>query len=964
MSDSPPIPSKQSAHVAPTHVAPKVQQSDAAKNAKQSAPEVIIKQVSPTQVSVRSSNQGQSVTLDSTDIKGQIDSNQRYNVTITSRSVLSSASNANVRADVTLSAAASVSASTSTAPQPTATSDSTASSPATKANAASNSTPPPASTSAQPQHATKDSAYKAANTAKTSEQLTKAITALQSQSPTVQNASLNSSQSVAEPRIAGGSNALTSNSNTSSTLQYQINKEQVNKNQLTSTPVLEFTKAQPLNTNIGELNRTISSQQLERLLRLPPSQFQAARIPPSLLTTQAQVVSQSGQTLTLNFNVLKNQQNLSLAVSPSTPSTIKNQDTVNVQLKPVGSHWQVLLSNKDTGTQSIASKAANEHIAPVLKQLLVNGASSSSVPLSQRAPTQTALTSPALSINIDSKVLSKSLSQALKTAPIPDGAPRLDTTTRAPNIASSQRHSPQKTPSNTGLLEAIQNIPPTKISIAINKDGSANIQNMDALSTSSPPVQLKVTQQNISNVLALIKTLNITVDPQTLKALASMSDAANNALAKENSGSNHLIDSPTPKDFVAKNSVSAVASVRQGISKIINALGGERAPEVKSASAMLGKGITPEVSTKALGPNPSANQNAKVEPTVAQAESVKTPTLDKLERRETVNIAAPEMTAKVKAQAIEVLHTLLRVVQARAEQPSESLNRLASALNDTQFIEEPAVKNIKEQVLEQIKQNIPQGKEQDAGQIRQLLTNQALSLSATQIISPVAGQGMLSGLVTLIQISLASRFARNQPQQGEKVSQGLNALFSSDPISSAGKTQSSAPVSPKGLSEFAQLEQKHQILREISRFFAGHQSSKISNAEQLLQGQDSFYYTLPSAFGNKLQDIELLVKRENDTSKDQQNEGAANSRIWHLTMKLSAGDLGELLTKAKLRQGTLELDFYTSNEQTKHQVMNYLPLFNKRLTALGIEVTKSQCQLGKIPDTLRQRPYQLLQTQV
>ena len=964
MSDSPPIPSKQSAHIAPPHAAPKVQQSDAAKNAKQSAPEVIIKQVSPTQVSVRSSNQGQSVTLDSTDIKGQIDSNQRYNVTVTSRSVVSSASNANVRADVTLSAAASASASASTAPQPTATSDSTTSSPATKANAASNSTPPPAATLPQSQNATKDSAYKAANSAKTSEQLTKAITALQSQSPTVQNASLSSSQSVAEPRIAGGSHALTSNSNTSNTLQYQINKEQLNKNQLTSTPVLEFSNAQPLNANIGELNRTISSQQLERLLRLPPSQFQAARIPPSLLTTQAQVVSQSGQTLTLNFNVLKNQQNLSLAVSPSTPSTIKNQDTVNVQLKPVGSHWQVLLSNKDTGTQSIASKTANEHIAPVLKQLLVNGASSSSVPLSQRAATQTALTSPIPSINIDSKVLSKSLSQVLKTAPNPDSAPHLDTATSAPNIASSQRHSPQKTPSNIGLLEVIQNIPPTKISLAINKDGSANIQNMDALSTSSPPVQIKVTQQNISNVLALIKILNITVDPQTLKALASMSDAANNALAKENSGSNQQIDSPTSKDFVAKSSVSAVASVRQGISKIINALGGERAPEVKSASAMLGKGITPEVSTKTLGPNLSANQNAKVGPTVAQAESVKTPTEDKLERRETVNIATPEMTAKVKAQAIEVLHTLLRVVQARAEHPSESLNRLASALNDTQFIEEPAVKNIKEQVLEQIKQNIPQGKEQDAGQIRQLLTNQALSLSATQIISPVAGQGMLSGLVTLIQISLASRFARNQPQQGEKVSQGLNALFSSDPISFAGKTQSSAPVSPKGLSEFAQLEQKHQILREISRFFAGHQSSKISNAEQLLQGQDSFYYTLPSAFSNKLQDIELLVKRENDTSKDEQNEGAANNRIWHLTMKLSAGDLGELLTKAKLRQGTLELDFYTSNEQTKHQVMNYLPLFNKRLTALGIEVTKSQCQLGKIPDTLRQRPYQLLQTQV
>ncbi|MEI8647714.1 hypothetical protein P4S73_06795 [Paraglaciecola sp. Hal342] len=132
-----------------------MQQSDAAKNAKQSAPEVIIKQVSLTQVSVRSSNQGQSVTLDSTDIKGQIDSNQRYNVTVTSRSVVSSANNANVRADVTLSAAASASSSASTAPQPTATSDSTTSSPATKANAASNSTPPPAATLPQPQNATK-----------------------------------------------------------------------------------------------------------------------------------------------------------------------------------------------------------------------------------------------------------------------------------------------------------------------------------------------------------------------------------------------------------------------------------------------------------------------------------------------------------------------------------------------------------------------------------------------------------------------------------------------------------------------------------------------------------------------------------------------------------------------------------------------------------------------------------------
>ena len=153
-------------------------------------------------------------------------------------------------------------------------------------------------------------------------------------------------------------------------------------------------------------------------------------------------------------------------------------------------------------------------------------------------------------------------------------------------------------------------------------------------------------------------------------------------------------------------------------------------------------------------------------------------------------------------------------------------------------------------------------------------------------------------------------------------------------------------------------------MREISRLFAGHQSSKIGNAEQLLQGQDTFYYTLPSALANKLQDIELLIRREHESSPEEQADDAQNNKVWHLTIKLSAGDLGEVLTKAKLRHGTLELDFYTSNEQTKHQVMNFLPLFNKRLTALGIDITKSQCQLGKIPDTLRQRPYHLLQTQV
>jgi hypothetical protein len=713
--------------------------------------------------------------------------------------------------------------------------------------------------------------------------------------------------------------------------------------QATNTSVLLFTSTQVANTS--QINATINSQQLERILSLPPSQIQAARIPPTLLTTQAQVVAADGKTTTLKFTSSATQQSSSVSLSASipVPNPFKNGQILNVQLKPAGNQWQMLLNSLNTGSQGIIAKATNDQISPVLKQVLVDSVSKMPTQGNTLQPRQSALAAnqPSPHIEVDSKVLSRVLASA------PTLIREANKGTNNPQI---NMHTPQNIKDNSVLMTALQSSPATKLRLAISKEGGAVIQNTDMLhpSAAKPAAQVNITEKNISSILTLLKTLNVPVDAQTQRSLlhiasnsADKSAAAiidpmlNQSLETKNSElrSNNLpID--RSQSHLSKLAVSAASSFRQGMHQFLNNITGDQQATAKAINAAA-------AGTVLLSSKPDTSEQ-----------------VDK------TNIAAPQMTPKVKAQAIEVLHSLLRVVQARAEQPSESLTRIASALNDTQFIEEPGVKGLKEQVLEQIKQNVPQGKEQDANQIRQLLTNQALSLSATQIVSPVSGQGMLSGLVTLIQISLASRFARNQPHQSDKLSQGINSLFSSESSSALGKANSSAPVSAKGLNEFAQLEQKHQILREISRLFAGHQSSKIGNAEQLLQGQDSFYYTLPSAFGNKLQDIELLVRRESESREDGKENENDNNRIWHLTMKLSAGDLGELLTKAKLRQGTLELDFYTSNEQTKHQVMNYLPLFNKRLTALGIEVTKSQCQLGKIPDTLRQRPYHLLQTKV
>ena len=80
-------------------------------------------------------------------------------------------------------------------------------------------------------------------------------------------------------------------------------------------------------------------------------------------------------------------------------------------------------------------------------------------------------------------------------------------------------------------------------------------------------------------------------------------------------------------------------------------------------------------------------------------------------------------------------------------------------------------------------------------------------------------------------------------------------------------------------------------------------------------------------------------------------------------MKLDIGDQGELLTKAKIRDEQLYLDIYSSNQALLEKVGVTLPFLLKRLTQLGLTVEEHKLQLGKIPDTLATRPYQILETQ-
>ena len=294
------------------------------------------------------------------------------------------------------------------------------------------------------------------------------------------------------------------------------------------------------------------------------------------------------------------------------------------------------------------------------------------------------------------------------------------------------------------------------------------------------------------------------------------------------------------------------------------------------------------------------------------------------------------------------LINLLRRVLPSVQSPSEALLQLDKVMN-TKQIQDPQLKSQIEQLINQVKQAIPQGKPTDSESIKQILTTTPLNLTPANLTTPSNQQGLMGGLVALLQVALASRVARHQNQLSERMSQFVSQL-------GAGKTAATTTTGTRTNLDLNQLDQRGQTLREIGKIFASHQANKLANAEQALQGQDSFYYTLPSAFGNTAKDIELLIRREPEKQENKDKKSTKNS-TWHLTMKLSVGEVGEMLTKARLTKDYLEVDFYTSNEKVKVLILEYLPLLKKRFDQLGIEMGKTQCQLGKIPTSLQNKPY-------
>ncbi|GGF74736.1 hypothetical protein [Alteromonas lipolytica] len=243
--------------------------------------------------------------------------------------------------------------------------------------------------------------------------------------------------------------------------------------------------------------------------------------------------------------------------------------------------------------------------------------------------------------------------------------------------------------------------------------------------------------------------------------------------------------------------------------------------------------------------------------------------------------------------------------------------------------------------------------------IKQLMTSSAWLQTAQTLSNPPSGQNFLNGLIQLLQVSLLGRHFKSQ----DDIEQVLSKLKAGNqPGGASGNVAGGilSAISGRQVREFAQLDAQQNLLKQLKGLLAGHQSAKLRNLEQALQGQDSFYYALPGLLPEQ-RPAEILIRREREQPKEQETESSHTQ--WHLTMKLDIGEQGELLTKARISQEQLYLDIYSSNQSLLEKVGLTLPYLLKRFKQLGLHVEEHKLQLGKIPDTLASRPYQILETQ-
>ncbi|CAI4161709.1 Flg_hook domain-containing protein [Alteromonas macleodii] len=240
--------------------------------------------------------------------------------------------------------------------------------------------------------------------------------------------------------------------------------------------------------------------------------------------------------------------------------------------------------------------------------------------------------------------------------------------------------------------------------------------------------------------------------------------------------------------------------------------------------------------------------------------------------------------------------------------------------------------------------------------LQQLISTQALVTTPINLTSPVNASSFVQGLVALIQLALSGRAMQRQP--GLKTQIDAPDSIVSKTLANMGVTAQPSRVSQ----DMNQLDGRQQLLSQLKTLLSSHQQNKIANVDSRIQGQDSFYYILPSLSQHQ-SPPELLIKREQGGQNNKHAQAGQRS-LWNITMKLDIGDSGQVLAKSKIDKSTITLDLYASSDEVLKRIGDTLPYLHKRLTSLGLVVENTSYQRGHIPDTLNSRPHQIFETRV
>lgn len=714
----------------------------------------------------------------------------------------------------------------------------------------------------------------------------------------------------------------------------------------------------PLSEQLSSKLLKLPSQQIASLLAVTQTANSANQT--SQLTQpifQATVAAKDAHRLVLNVSSVEPPVKLALPVSKPIPFEVG--DTVTVTITARGKNWQIDISPRILSRPETTKNDVFIPSSPLTRPLQTNHALNSQLGNTAQNQNQQTLSpslpaspspanDPSKPVESQKLIVSSDLTLPIVKALMSQGnnTDSIELAITLKQLVASLKQT--STAETEQLNKQLAQLNPDKISLNISSDGKVSLK----LQHSLPSATLPIAAENLAAVKDFTSTKSIN-KRQIEHLFSPNSDIKINKESTPNRLTNQITEL-TPA--IAASSTNTSNNLNSPDTSLINKPLNLSPLNILSQLISSGKAIK-----QAVLNTEKSTINQEIQTPIKSNENAKASIFSEanINQQSLLKSGLSEQSVQDKNQQIALLQNLLRLSQPKADLPSQVLTNLdkivLEALQNKTFTEPSAIDWLK-QATKELKASLPQGNDFDAANIKQVLSSPALGLSPVQLISPPATSGLLSGLLTFIQVSLAARLNRNQPNLSDKISQLLPTLLSDNNQSTS--ANSSSPVANKGLLELNQFEQKHQLLKEIGKLLADHQSNKVNNAERLLQGQDSFYYNLPTAFGGEFNNIELLIKREHEKQQSANQENNENKN-WQLTMKLSVGEIGELLTKAKLKNAQVEIDFYASNTEVLHTVMNFLPLLKKRLVNLGIDLHKSQCQLGKIPDTLSQRPYHI-----